>query len=548
MSTCLTARAGRRRQLGSGELRISGGELVIEPGSESDPPVEPNPNQYSVPNPNRLANTVLAEALNNADERERLGMAVLDDEALPVIIELNLRFNEGLTAAGASFLELYRSQLPDRPDPYKIDTSYRRCKITVNEARRLAEAEQGKDFTNRSIYRIWPDFPIRSFIDRSVRTVKADAAARAYGADGQGIVWAVVDSGIAADHPHFRRYDTLGGVAKSLHRDFTMEPEDVEKTPIADSIARAKVDDYGHGSHVAGVIAGGLPEIDANLFLRVAFKERDSTVDAAESLRLREFDQNDMANLHGVAPLCKLVSLKVLDANGNGSMTNITRALKYIREDINGDGKLLQVHGVNLSVGYDFDARWYACGQSPLCVEVNKLVRSGVVVVVAAGNNGYRRSPANVKEPSTGIIMTINDPGNAEAAITVGATHRDMPHTYGVSFFSSKGPTGDGRLKPDLVAPGERITSCAAGRIVTHPLFRTPDERALAGYVDRSGTSMAAPHVSGAIAAFLSVRGEFIDQPERVKRIFMDSATSLGRTESFQGKGLLDLMRALQSV
>src|SRR3712207_9368856 len=78
-----------------------------------------------------------------------------------------------------------------------------------------------------------------------------------------------------------------------------------------------------------------------------------------------------------------------------------------------------------------------------------------------------RRPPRSTLFPYTTLFrstMTINDPGNAALAITVGATHRDMPHTYGVSYFSSKGPTGDGRLKPDLVAPGERITSCAAGK------------------------------------------------------------------------------------
>ena len=122
--------------------------------------------------------------------------------------------------------------------------------------------------------------------------------------------------------------------------------------------------------------------------------------------------------------------------------------------------------------------------------------------------------------------MTINDPGNAERAITVGATHRDMPHTYGVSYFSSKGPTGDGRRKPDLVAPGERITSCAAGANLDGGARRR--RRTTAVYVEYSGTSMAAPHVSGAIAAFLSVRREFIGKPERVKRIVVDAATSLG--------------------
>jgi subtilisin family serine protease len=123
-----------------------------------------------------------------------------------------------------------------------------------------------------------------------------------------------------------------------------------------------------------------------------------------------------------------------------------------------------------------------------------------------------------------------------------------MPHTYGVSYFSSKGPTGDGRLKPDLVAPGERIASCAAGQALAraYPGAAPPTDTAV--YVQDSGTSMAAPHVSGAIAAFLAIRREFIGQPERIRQIFADSATSLGRERYFQGHGLVDLMRAIQSV
>ena len=125
-----------------------------------------------------------------------------------------------------------------------------------------------------------------------------------------------------------------------------------------------------------------------------------------------------------------------------------------------------------------------------------------------------------------------------------------MPHTYGVSFFSSKGPTGDGRLKPDLVAPGERITSCAAGTMLMTAGVTVEDGKKAdtAYYVDDSGTSMAAPHVSGAIAAFLSIRREFIGKPLEVKRIFLESATPLGRERYFEGHGLIDLMRAIQSV
>jgi subtilisin family serine protease len=114
-----------------------------------------------------------------------------------------------------------------------------------------------------------------------------------------------------------------------------------------------------------------------------------------------------------------------------------------------------------------------------------------------------------------------------------------MPHTYGVSYFSSKGPTGDGRCKPDIVAPGERILSSRSS---------AQAGGAMNQYFEDSGTSMAAPHVSGVIAAFLSIRREYIGQPETVKRLFLQSATDLGRDRFFQGQGLVDLMRAIQAI
>src|SRR6202011_1927459 len=167
----------------------------------------------------------------------------------------------------------------------------------------------------------------------------------------------------------------------------------------------------------------------------------------------------------GLAARCKLMSLKVLEqdgkGNGTGRASRIIAALQYIQK-LNGYGRRILVHGVNLSVGYDFEPEWFACGQSPLCVEVERLVKSGVVVVVAAGNTGYGFNATQARGAvASGLDLTINDPGNAELAITVGSTHRDMPHVYGVSYFSSKGPPGEGRLKPDLVAPGEEIISCA---------------------------------------------------------------------------------------
>jgi serine protease AprX len=167
------------------------------------------------------------------------------------------------------------------------------------------------------------------------------------------------------------------------------------------------------------------------------------------------------------------------------------------------------------------------------------------VVVVAAGNSGYGSLQSKYTGiVSAGLALTINDPGNADQAITVGSTHRDMPHVYGVSYFSSKGPTGDGRAKPDLVAPGEKIISCAAGA----SRDKATEKEGACDYVEDSGTSMAAPHVSGVIAAFLSIRREFIGQPEKVKEIFLSTATDLKRERYFQGYGLVDLMRAIQSV
>src|SRR5206468_1924773 len=138
---------------------------------------------------------------------------------------------------------------------------------------------------------------------------------------------------------------------------------------------------------------------------------------------------DDATKLCGIAPKAKLVSLKVLDENGESSSMTVVDALAYVRRVVNGYAKIPRIHGVNLSVGYPFDAEWFACGQSPLCVEVDGLVRSVVVVVVAAGNTGY--GTVNAKDggrSNVGLTMTINDPGNAELAITVGATHRDMPY------------------------------------------------------------------------------------------------------------------------
>jgi serine protease AprX len=404
------------------------------------------------------------------------------------------------------------------------------ARLTANSIRAVAARDIAAK--ERAIYQIWPDFTVTALMNRSVATVKANAARTTFAAEGAEIVWAVVDSGIDGTHKHFAEHKNLelDPSLKLKHRDFT---EDATETS-------ALQDAYGHGTHVAGVIAG-----DSKKFGRVkpaAIRAvRDENGDTGYTqLAVKE-------QFVGMAPKCKLVSYKVLDDKGRGETTSIIAALQDIQK-VNSYGDKLKIHGVNLSVGYPIDPAWFACGQSPICVEVTRLVNAGVVVVVAAGNTGYGfyRNRVGI-DVAAGIGQTINDPGNTDAAITVGSTHRDMPYTYGVSYFSSKGPTGDGRAKPDLIAPGEKILSCAAGQKKADIVGKLGKEKRV-DYVEDSGTSMAAAHVSGVIAAFLSIRNEFIGKPHEVKKIFTSTATDLGRVADFQGRGLIDLMRAIQSV
>jgi serine protease AprX len=507
-----------------------------------DEPTEPTAAQQAGRRDQPLVQrAIVADALIDPDERERIGFQRDPEAPMPVVVELNLRHREGLPGAQRQFLARYTASLPGEPEPEQVGDTYFRCQLNQTQLLRLVEGDQDQaDPAERAIYRVWPDFPVHPLVDGSCATVKADAARRSYDAGGRGIAWAVLDSGIDAGHRHFRRFETLEGDVAELHRDFTQ--------PGPPKLGDALVDRFGHGTHVAGIIAGGLPDRLPKGGLRVVERVFDPANPDTPSVQERQVRPERLA---GMARECKLVSLKILDDHGGGSSMNVVRALEYVRRDVNGYGKLLRIHGVNLSVGYEFDPKWFACGQSPICAEVDRLFRSGVVVVVAAGNTGYGSLSALQRQTRVGLTMTINDPGNAQLAITVGATHRDMPHTYGVSYFSSKGPTGDGRLKPDLVAPGERITSCAAGQALASaipPGRRPPAPQRTAVYVEDSGTSMAAPHVSGAVAGFLSIRREFIGRPDEVKRIFLESATSLGRERYFQGHGLVDLMRAIQSV
>ena len=244
-----------------------------------------------------------------------------------------------------------------------------------------------------------------------------------------------------------------------------------------------------------------------------------------------EADDGKSKYVDGMCPDIKLYDFRVLAKSLQDTEFAIIAALQYIRY-LNDRHSYISIHGANLSLSIPHDVRNFACGRTPVCNECERLVESGVVVVAAAGNLGYHSFETKDGSYEGYTAFSITDPGNADGVITVGATHRFWPHTYGVSFFSSRGPTGDGRLKPDIVAPGERIQSCL------------PDQ----GWGELDGTSMAAPHVSGAAAMLLARYSELISQPRKIKGILCESATDLGRERSFQGHGMLDVLRAFQKI
>ncbi|MGH8899238.1 MAG: S8 family peptidase [Egibacteraceae bacterium] len=482
------------------------------------------------PSPSLVADSVISPPL-----QERMQRAT--SELIGIVVELRAAHPRGIAGAAKQVRALVAEGTP-----VWHTGSYLTTALTAEQIRDLVQKDADAAEEERrpkslpsaaagpaprgSIHRIWPNFETGALIHRTIVTTKCQAAQHAFNALGQDIVWAVLDSGIDYNHDHFTRHSNLKLDGRLAHRTFVAHTSDADATR----------DPAGHGTHVAGILAGEqIVTADEKPMVAATWYHDDQGNTRVEGLELRE--------IRGMAPRCRLLSCKVLRDDRSGDLAALLAALQYIQE-LNDDGRHLQVHGVNLSVGYPFDPSWFAAGLTPVCREVDRLVRSGVVVVVAAGNTGYGyATDPNGRRMRLGFDLTINDPGNAELAITVGSTS-SRPHASGVSYFSSKGPTGDGRLKPDLVAPGERVVSAGSGAALEKARVEFPE----ATYVEDSGTSMAAPHVSGVAAAFMSVHREYIGRPEEVKRILLASATDLGRARPFQGCGLVDAMRAIQSV
>ena len=354
-----------------------------------------------------------------------------------------------------------------------------------------------------SVYAVWRSSRKRKLLTRSHGPLAIDAARASYSADGRGITWAVLDTGCRSDHPHFRDESTVVKVFDCT----TLDAEPPE-------ITGRQADTDGHGTHVCGIIAG-----------------QGRTTEAQSRL------------VCGTAPRTRLIVYKVLDDQGAGEDAWIIKAIDHIFR-MNQAHPGLRVHGVNLSLGGPFDATVYGCGYSPICKELRDLWRQGVVVCVAAGNEGKLSVTSAGEQRDLYAPLSIGDPANLDDCIAVGSVNADKPHLFGVSHFSSRGPTADGRFKPDVVAPGERILSCNAD-FDQGKRRRNGRQRR---YREESGTSMACPHVSGLIAAFLSVRREYIGRPDEVKRILLENCNDLGRERYHQGAGMPNLMKMLMNT
>ena len=335
-------------------------------------------------------------------------------------------------------------------------------------------------------------------VARSTLAVKADAARLLFNVSCRDLAWAVIDAGIDARHPAFRLRtakdkdvplcgdafrDPSGELANCTRvietYDFTqidllLDPETAEQPAhltkrlqgkqgkelkaqlktldealtsgrsidwkligpllrIPQDEGEKKYDSpaHDHGTHVAGILAGDWKRTDTQ-----ALEE----------------------DLVGVCPDLRLYDLRVLDKDGRGDEFSVMAALQFIRH-LNAHNDCMVMHGVNLSMSVPHDVANFACGRTPVCEECERVVASGcrrggrgrqsrVPQAADAGPRRHRRLSLHQHHRSR-ERRERSSPSVPPTAI--------MPHTYGVSYFSSRGPTGDGRTKPDLVAPGERI-------------------------------------------------------------------------------------------
>ena len=238
-------------------------------------------------------------------------------------------------------------------------------------------------------------------------------------------------------------------------------------------------DDNGHGSHVTSIAAGS--------------------------------GDSSNGRYRGVAPAASLYVAKVLDANGGGTMSGVMAGIEWAVDQ--------GVNVINLSLGSGgpcdgSDALSTLCDQA--------VQQHGIVICAAAGNAGPNAS-------------TVGSPGCARWVVTVGA----VDDADKMTVFSSRGPTADGRVKPDVVFPGAGIVAAQAKGTALGPVVAP-------GYVSLSGTSMATPHATGSVALLLQAKPGLT--PNQVKWALLVTALEVGENPNSQGSGRGDVFVAYQKI
>jgi len=325
--------------------------------------------------------------------------------------------------------------------------------------------------SNSNVKKIWYDREVKAVLDVASPTVQSAPLWKS-NLTGKGIVVAVLDTGIY-DHPD------LSGRIKGF-----IDLVNQKTKPY---------DDNGHGTHVAGDIASN---------------------GSQSNFRYR-----------GPAPEAGLVGVKVLDKMGSGSLSTVIEGIQWCIENKETFG----IRVVNMSLGA---AATESYKNDPVCRAVEKAWESGIVVCVAAGNEG--------PQPKT-----INSPGIDPLIITVGAL--DDLNTVNneddrVADFSSRGPTVDDLIKPDVLAPGANIISLRAPGSMLDK--KNQQSRVDNWYSSFSGTSMATPVCCGVAAQILQTDESLT--PEQVKRRLITTARKIGKMDpNVQGAGVIDAGKAV---
>jgi serine protease AprX len=342
--------------------------------------------------------------------------------------------------------------------------------------------------------RVSTDRVVAGAMERTGPTVGATYVHQALGYEGEGIGVAVIDSGVTPWHDDLADSD---GNQQRVSRfvDFVNGQQ-------------AAYDDYGHGSHVAGIIAGN---------------GHDSSGARA-----------------GIAPGAHLIVLKVLDGTGNGRISDVIAALDYAvqhKDELN-------IRVINLSVA---GGVYESYTTDPLTLAAKRAVDAGIVVVAAAGNNG--RAPDGTPQ-----YAGVTSPGNAPWVLTVGASSHmgtiDRSDDT-MAVFSSRGPGAvDYHAKPDLVAPGVGIESLSNPAsymyVVDGPyLLNGTVATSYLPYLSLTGTSMSAPVVAGTVALMLQANASLT--PNAVKAILQYTAQVYpGYDVLTEGAGFLNARGAVE--